>query len=259
MMFLRSIHHIRRWVLLCSLSLVLFSSMVLGSQEAFQEDIERSFTTPVISGFKEIADDIIEGKKAALTLCSTTVRGNCFSYDHTALVFEVKHPRDRLINLMMVHFGENKDGEGGRPTINGRETTLYKVLGGEKIYLDGRQEKFAPLYRKHVSFVVSHNDAIHSLTKLEHDHHLSYALMGGKSLWTWYPDRTYNCSTYVDRCLGDSGIITGFNQSWSMKRASNLINACRNLNVAEKMLHDEEEKEEYNKYKKKSFSYKTFD
>lgn len=214
--------------------LFFFSNNTYASLGVFDEDLELSRKTPLIAGIREITEDIKKGNKAAITLCTIPLSNPIFSYDHVSLVFEIKHPAKNEINLFSVHFGgdgDSSDTEKGRPTIDNSSDTLRKVFRGKKTTILGTEDSIDPLYSRKVSFVIEHNRAIESLIKIENDHDLKYTLTGGQSFLS--KKDTYNCCTYIDKCLADAGIETGFNQSFSFKTASALVDRCLSYNIKE--------------------------
>lgn len=216
-------HWILKVTMVCIFVFTILSDKIFGSYEVFQEDVELSSKFPLVSGLNHIAEDIREGKKAALTLCSTPISGLWQKYDHVALVFEIKHPKEKRINLMMVHFGSDEGlcGSVERPLIENTSSTLRKVFRCGRYFMDNHQEIARPTYTRHRCFVVDHDKALNALKNIEQDHDLFYVLTGSSPRY-----KTYNCCTYVNKCLQDAGIETSFNNSYYIKNASNLLKAC---------------------------------
>ena len=73
-----------------------------GSKGFFEEDLEASKKIPLISGVLEHKKDILEGKKAVVTLCTVPFQSKLFSVDHIALIFEMKLPSRDGIDLFSV-------------------------------------------------------------------------------------------------------------------------------------------------------------
>ncbi len=212
------------------LNLLIFSSNLYGVYEAFDEDLALSKKIPLISGIKN--KDIIEGRKAAITVCTTPLGYSFFSYDHVSLVFEIKHPERDEINLFSVHFGGDGNSsniEKGRPTIDNSHDTLKKVYRGKEATLFD-DDYIEPIYSRKIVFVVEKNNAIDALKNIENDNDLNYSLAG--SSWM-SKKKTYNCCTYANKILKDVGIDTGFDQSYYLKNATSFTSYCFNYNEKE--------------------------
>lgn len=205
---------------------------VYSSISVYEEDLELSKKIPLISGIEP--EKILERDKVAITLCFTPLKGYGITYDHAALVFEMKDLNKNEIDLFAVHFGGDGYSEiidKNLPTIDDSYETLKKVYRGKKKI--GKSVDYErPIYSRYLVFVVDKNNAIEAIKNVESENELNYSITG----YNLFYNNVYNCCTYVDKVLKDAGINIKFHDP--VKNASSLKRCCDNyqpINSQEKL------------------------
>ncbi len=175
---------------------------------------------------------ITDGKKAAVTLCTTPLPNSKFH--HASLVFEFFDQYSQEIRILNVHFGGDGQSEyiKGKPNIDNREETIAKIFGS--IEKDEFQEEAIPKFRlptyfRKYTFIVDKKKAMKALAQVSKDENLEYKT-NRSPYWNsaFTKDlkkiKSYNCCTYVARILYFMDIETNFlNRFWPPKNVYFLL------------------------------------
>mgnify|MGYP001062261451 CR=1 FL=1 len=162
---------------------------------------------PIISGMK-----FDKRTQMAITVTFTPLKDS--SYEHACVVYEY-YKYDRYW-YETVHLGQGAEdpdrcyGYGTEPRVSQHSPheILPKFVGDfEDKEVNGMLKTIskAPIYKKHVSFIVRNNfDEVK--TRIEEDRR-TIKFSFAADLWS---NRNYNCCSYANKLLGYSGITVNF-------------------------------------------------
>ena len=182
----------------------LFSNHLTATFKAYEEDIEASKKTFLISGL-----DIKDHAEGALTLCIRHNQGT-FAYDEAALVFEYLKPESAEVQVSMTRYYASDNccmlGSSPMQVKNvPREETLMLAYRAKKKYLITSFCSSCPaIFKKHFTWVLPIERIWNALEETEK------STYGGK-----------NTIGYVQSIMRKAGLSVDF--GWWPLRATNLI------------------------------------